>query len=100
MVGLGVNYGKSMESFSASFTGGSIGSAFDEEIPDPVNIVSFLTGWAVNGGGGGCLTYSSGANDVFVSKTAVEYGIFLPPSIGISDVHSWKLGNFFTPGDQ
>ncbi len=102
--GLGGNYGKSMESFSASFTGGSIGSPFDEQIPDPVNIESFLTDWAVNGGvgaaGGGGITYSPGANQTFISRRALEYGIFLPPSIGLSDVHSWKLGNPFIAGDQ
>jgi hypothetical protein len=102
--GLGGNYGKSMEAFSASLTGGSIGSPLDEKVPDPVNIKSFLTGWAVNGGtgivGGGGITYSSGANETFVSKTAVEYGGFLPPSIGVSDVYSWELGNPFISGDQ
>ena len=102
--GLGVNYGKSMESFSASLTGGFIGSPFDDVIPDPVNIQSFMTGWAINGGigvgGGGGVTWSPGANQTFVSNVAVEGGIYLPPSLGVSAVHSWMLGNPFIPGDQ
>jgi hypothetical protein len=102
--GLGGNYGKSMEVFSASLTGGYIGSPFDDAVPDPVNIQSFLTGWAVNGGagvvGGGGVTWSPGANQTFVSDVAFEGGAYLPPSLGISAVYSWLLGNPFMPGDQ
>jgi hypothetical protein len=102
--GLGINYGKSMESFSASFTGGYIGSPLDAKIPDPVNIQSFLTGWAINGGlgavGGGAVTYSPEANRTFVSRWAVEGGGYLPPSIGVSAVRSWYIDNLGMPGNQ
>jgi hypothetical protein len=101
--GIGLNYGKSIETFSASLTRGYIGSPFDDEIPD-AHIEGFLTGWAINGGGGvfggGGVTYSPGADRAWISKTAWEGGIYLPPAAGISAVYSWKLDNIFIPGDQ
>jgi len=101
--GFGGNYGKSIESFSASLNAGSIGDPFDDKIPD-AHIESFLTDWAINAGGGivggGAVTYSPGADAAWVSKVAWEGGAYLPPSLGISVVHSWKLGNPFIPGDQ
>jgi hypothetical protein len=107
--GIGGNLGKSLAAGVPTFTlnGGYIGSAIDTAMPSQGNIGSFLGGLTINGGlgavGGIAATaspssaeynpplYGFSRNYPDVAPVAVEGGIFLPPSIGISATYSWAV---------